>query len=233
MDSEENIRELINHQYDIMSTQDDKEFQLYDLKQIDNKIPHYPINDLYKAYANNTLIKDKKGTSSIEEFQLNLYKQNKTTINTEFIELFKCYVNNKFKYIELYIKKKANVKIIKQICNLLNKNNVNYYQYNNSFFIDQVYQLYIYKLLKLFINNKTNIRFIDSNFQILTTAIYKKVNNAIIINFYKDDKKEKQIIIYQWNNFNQIIDQLNTISFEFNFHIDVILNHAVNWHYCQ
>lgn len=233
MDSEENIRELINHQYDIMSTQDDKEFQLYDLKQIDNKIPHYPINDLYKAYANNTLIKDKKNTSSIEEFQLNLYKQNKTTINTEFIELFKCYINNKFKYIELYIKKKANVKIIKQICNLLNKNNINYYQYNNSFFIDQAYQLYIYKLLKLFINNKTNIRFIDSNFQILTTAIYKKVNNAIIINFYKDDKKEKQIIIYQWNNFNQIIDQLNTISFEFNFHIDTILNHAVNWHYCQ
>lgn len=260
----DHIKELNQRKANIMSSQEDIEYRIYEEKydQFINtrtkpkQTNNY--NDLNEKNVHANSVKKfdlfsvadfpKKITTdllnvttniSVQQFQLNLYKQNPTKIKKiniagNNIKVYNCYINNKLQYIEINFSSKTNIstknlQLLQQVCNILAKNNIDYTLIKNSIFIAYINLANIKKLINFYIC-KNCIRFIDCKFQLLTCIFYKRLNNAIEIKLQNNNCIE-QIIIYQWNNFTDILNQLQQLSDKFYFCTNVILNYAICNHY--
>ena len=218
------LNELITRKKEIVSDNNDINYRMLEEKSIKNKIPK-----VQKINTNPLLPEinmNKQTNYSIQQFQLNLYKRKQNIIEAKPIEKkksfiigYKCYIMNKLQYLKL----DYNDNIIL----ILQKNMITYNIQNNNLFIEYTY---INKFHNLILINSNIIYFIDNQLNILTNIIYKKINNAILLNLYNQSYNEK-FNIYKWSNFDDTVLKLNKLLTKFNFNINIVLNHAIINHY--
>lgn len=245
------LYELITRQKEIFSERGDIKFRLAEehatkMKDISNKKNtnniNITVNNLLNIKANsslNTLFNNQSCINSpninssnintiqqsciqksniqqdyIQKFQLNLYKQKKEIIK---IPAYKCYINNKLQYFKL---NKSD-----DIIKLLDSNHISYILHNNNLFIDYTHSHYSFIQV-----NKNIIYFLDNQLYILTNLIYKKTNNAVLVQL-KNQAYYEKFNIYKWNDFSETINKFTQLLTKFNFNINIALDNAIINHY--
>ena len=181
------LYELVTRQKEIFSDREDIKFRLAEehatkinnsinKKTVFNKINNIldvcskiniqsTINTLSDINALSNANKQINTNIDIQKFQLNLYKQKKESIK---IPAYKCYINNKLQYFKL---NKSD-----DIIKLLDSNHISYTLHNNNLFIDYTHNHYSFIQI-----DNTIIYFLDNQLYILTNIIYKKTNNAVLV----------------------------------------------------
>ena len=150
----------------------------------------------------------------IQQFQLNLYKQKKEIIK---IPAYKCYINNQLSYFKL---NKSD-----DIIKLLDSNHILYTLHNNNLFIDYTHNHYSFIQV-----DNTMVYFLDNQLYILTNLIYKKTNNAVLVQL-KNQAYHEKFNIYKWNDFSEVINKFTQLLTKFNFNINIALDNAIINHY--